>query len=476
MTYKILIVDDQPDVRMSANFLLSNQGFDVCEADSPRTAITLLKERSIDLVLLDMNYTSDTTSGAEGLSFLKQLKELEIKVSVIVMTAWSSVDLAVNALKAGAKDFVEKPWDNQRILQIVKQQMKVSDLEKENQALKQQQNENQQSSQMVFSSQAMTGLIKQLDRLARTDATILLTGDNGTGKSSIAKYIHQQSERNDKIFVSVNMGAIPESLFESEMFGHKKGAFTDAKKERIGRFELAQGGTLFLDEIANIPLSQQAKLLRVLEDGEFEMVGSSQTKSTNVRLICATNADIQSLIDKGKFRPDLYFRLNVLEVHVPSLKKRQQDIVPLAEFFIRKHGLHYSRSGMKLSHGAIKKIVEYQWPGNVRELSHIIERAVLLAENELLEAEDIHFKSQKAETNIETELEVEQATGIQETTENSAVAFMPLEEAESHLIKSALTKTLGNIVESARLLGISQSSMYRRMEKHRISKTDLGQE
>jgi len=208
---------------MSANFLLSNHGFDICEADSPSSALTLIKEQSIDLVLLDMNYTSDTTSGAEGLSFLEQLNQLEINVSVIVMTAWSSVDLAVNALKAGAKDFIEKPWDNQRLLQVVKQQMKVNDLEKENHSLKQQQNESQQSNQMVFSSQAMTGVIKQLDRLAKTDATILLTGDNGTGKSSIAKYVHQQSDRKDKIFVAVNMGAIPESLFESEMFGHKKG-------------------------------------------------------------------------------------------------------------------------------------------------------------------------------------------------------------------------------------------------------------
>jgi DNA-binding NtrC family response regulator len=476
MTNKMLIVDDQADVRMSANFLLSNHGFDVCEADSPSAALALLKEQSIDLVLLDMNYTSDTTSGAEGLFFLNQLNELDIKVSVIVMTAWSSVDLAVNALKSGAKDFVEKPWDNQRLLQVVKQQMKVNDLEKENQSLKQQQNESQQSNQMVFSSQAMTGLIKQLDRLAKTDATILLTGDNGAGKSSIAKHIHQQSERSEQIFVAVNMGAIPESLFESEMFGHKKGAFTDAKKERIGRFELAQGGTLFLDEIANIPLSQQAKLLRVLEDGEYEMVGSSQTKTTNVRLVCATNSDIQSLIDEGQFRADLYFRLNILEIHVPSLINRQRDIIPLAEFFLNKHGLRYSRRGMKLNKDAISKLSDYQWPGNVRELSHIIERAVLLAETELIKAEDIHFKAQKVETKTQPCLDLEQSVGIQEITKNDTIAFMPLEEAESHLIKSALTKTLGNIVESAKLLGISQSSMYRRMEKHGISKTDLGQE
>jgi DNA-binding NtrC family response regulator len=470
MTNKILIVDDQADVRMSAIFLLSNQGFDVCEADSPNAALALLKEQSIDLVLLDMNYTSDTTSGAEGLSFLNQLNELDIKISVIVMTAWSSVDLAVNALKAGAKDFIEKPWDNQRLLQVVKQQIKVTHLEKENLSLKQQQNETEK---LVFSSHAMKGLIKQLDRLAQTDATILLTGDNGTGKSSIAKYIHQQSERNDKIFVAVNMGAIPESLFESEMFGHTKGAFTDAKKERAGRFELAQGGTLFLDEIANIPLSQQAKLLRVLEGGEYEMVGSSQTKTTNVRLICATNADIQSLIDEGKFRADLYFRLNILEINVPSLKNRQQDIIPLAEFFLKKHGLRYSRSGMTLGDDAVYKLKNYQWPGNVRELSHIIERSVLLAENEKLSVEDIYYKSPKTKSRTGLEQTKEKKTSM---TENNTTSFMPLEEAESLLIKSALTKTLGNIVESARLLGISKSSLYRRMEKHGINKIDLGEE
>jgi DNA-binding NtrC family response regulator len=468
MKNKILIVDDQTDVRMSANFLLSNHGFEVLEAESPHIALNLLKEQSVDLVLLDLNYTTDTTSGAEGVAFLDKLVELEIKVPVIVMTAWSSIDLAVNAMQAGAKDFIEKPWDNQRLLQVIKQQVKVNHLEKENHSLKQQQQDNQSSNEMIFESPVMKSVIRQLDRVATSGATILLTGDNGTGKSSIAKYIHQQSDRKEKIFVAVNMGAIPESLFESEMFGHKRGAFTDAKKERVGRFELAQGGTLFLDEIASIPLSQQAKLLRVLENGEYEMVGSSQTKSTDIRLICATNANIQALIDEGKFRADLYFRINTLEIMIPSLSQREKDVIPLAEYFLSKHGLRYSRPQMKIDKDAINKLIDYQWPGNIRELSHIIERAVLLAEELELTADDIYFKPQTSE--------IKQTTDSQHASQmldSSILAIMPLEECESNLIKSALTQTIGNIAESANLLGISQSSMYRKMEKHGISKTDL---
>jgi DNA-binding NtrC family response regulator len=374
MTNCILFVDDQADVRMSAHFLLSNHGFTVIEADSPATALNQLQQYSVDLILLDMNYSADTTSGAEGLDFLKQLNEQQITTPVVVMTAWSSVDLAVEAMQNGAKDFIEKPWDNPRLLQIVKQQLKLNLLEHQSRVLKQQQADSQSKHTIISESQVMNGLLKQLDRLAKTDATILLTGDNGTGKSSIARYIHQQSSRCEQPLVSVNMGAIVENLFESELFGHTKGAFTDAKKERLGRFEMAQGGTLFLDEIANIPLSQQAKLLRVLEGGEFEMVGSSRTKTADVRLICATNADIQALIDNGQFRADLYFRLNTLEMNVPSLNTRKDDIIPLANHFLHQHGQHYDRSGLTFSTDAIDKLKRYDWPGNVRQLSHIIER------------------------------------------------------------------------------------------------------
>ena len=264
------------------------------------------------------------------------------------------------------------------------------------------------------------------------------------------------------------MGAIPESLFESEMFGHKKGAFTDAKNDRVGRFEMAKGGTLFLDEIANIPLSQQAKLLRVLEEGEYEMVGSSQTKYADVRLICATNADIQSLINNGKFRADLYFRLNTLEILIPSLINRQQDIIPLAEFFIKKHGQRYSTQDLSLNNDAVNKLNNYRWPGNVRELSHIIERAVLLAEDKTLTSDDIYIKPSPSDSKLQPK--------PTDKNENQSINIVPLEETESKLIKSALSKTMGNIIESAKLLGISQSSMYRRMEKHGISKSELGQD
>jgi DNA-binding NtrC family response regulator len=455
----ILIVDDQADVRMSAGFLFTNHGYTVLEADSPINAMAQLKKQAVDVVLLDMNFSLDTTSGAEGLAFLKQLQEQQVSAAVVVMTAWSSIDLAVEAMQNGAGDFIEKPWKNQRLLQIVKQQCKVNSLLRENHALKQQQSDQFESEQIIAQSPAMKQVMQQLQRLATTDATILLTGDNGTGKSSIARYIHQVSGRCDKPFVAVNMGAIPENLFESEMFGHTKGAFTDAKQQRVGRFELAQGGTLFLDEIANIPLSQQAKLLRILEDGDYEMVGSSVTKKTDIRLICATNADIQANIDSGAFRSDLYFRLNTLEIHIPALITRQQDIVVLAEYFLKRHAQRYARMSMSLGQDAVDKLNGYGWPGNVRELSHIIERAVLLAEQDRLGAEDIYYKNQRSEA----------------PTDNSKIPIMPLEEAECTLIKAALVKTVGNIVEAATMLGISQSSLYRRMEKYDISKSDLRQ-
>ena len=307
MKQTILVIDDMADVRLSAHFLLSNHNFEVIEAESPQQGLDMLSTRSVDLILLDMNYTSDTTSGQEGLDFMARLTKEGISVGVVAMTAWSSIDLAVQAMQQGAGDFIEKPWDNQRLLQVVRQQLKVSALSHQNRSLRQQ-NQVLQDESLVWQSRPMRKLFDEIERLAATDATLLLTGENGTGKSSIAKAIHQRSQRANNSCVTVNMGAIPESLFESEMFGHKKGAFTDAKEARMGRFEMAKAGTLFLDEIANIPLAQQAKLLRVLESGEYEMVGSSVTQQANVRLISASNANFDEMISQGQFRPDLCYR------------------------------------------------------------------------------------------------------------------------------------------------------------------------
>jgi DNA-binding NtrC family response regulator len=451
MSLTVLVVDDMADVRLSANFLLSSQHYQVLEADSVLQALQVIKQYKVDLILLDMNYSSDTTSGQEGIDFLAKLAKLDITIPVIAMTGWSSINLAVKAMQQGASDFIEKPWDNQRLLQIIKQQIQVTDLKKQNRRLRQHQHQQiEHKENLVWQSKAMSTLMADIKRIAKTDATILLTGENGTGKSSIAAYIHQLSSRQQQSLVTVNMGAIPESLFESELFGHKKGAFTDAKETRIGRFEMANEGTLFLDEIANIPLAQQAKLLRVLESNEYEMVGSSITERANIRLISASNANFDNLIKDERFRADLFYRLNTIEIHIPSLRERIEDILPLAHHFVEKHGLRYGKTGLLLADDVADKLKSYDWPGNIRELSHVMERAVLFADENIISAQSVVIK--KSINNVN----------------NEAIPFMTLEEAEQKLLIQALQKTNGLTLEAAELLGISKSAIYRRMEKYDI--------
>jgi len=451
MSRRVLVIDDMADVRLSANFLLSSHHYQVLEASSPFEALELIKQQTVDLILLDMNYQSDTTSGQEGLDFLNKLTKENLNIPVVAMTGWSSVDVAVKAMQQGANDFIEKPWDNQRLLQIIKQQIQFSGLKKQNQRLQQhnQKSATSNAEELIWKSSAMSQLMTKIEQLAQTDATILLTGENGTGKSTIANLIHQKSSRRHHNLVTVNMGAIPESLFESEMFGHKKGAFTDAKETRMGRFEMANEGTLFLDEIANIPLAQQAKLLRVLETNEFEMVGSSITQQSNIRLISASNADFEQLIASENFRPDLYYRLNTIELHVPALRERIEDIMPLARHFMNKHSRRYNRLNMSLAEDVEIKLTSYPWPGNIRELSHMMERAVLLSSNEKISANDIPLKTNNAK-------------------QGSEIPFMPLEQAEQLLLKQAINKAKGSAVDAAQLLGISKSAIYRRMEKYDI--------
>ena len=447
MNETILVIDDKADVRLSAHFLLTSRHYQVIEAESPQQALAMLAEQSVQLILLDMNYTTDTTSGQEGLAFLKQLAAKDLQIPVVAMTAWSSVDLAVKAMQLGAGDFVEKPWDNQRLLQVVKQQLQLAGLQRQNRGLRQHNAELQQEP-LVWQSRPMRKLMAEIDRLAATDATILLTGENGTGKSSIARAIHQQSSRRDENFVTVNMGAIPSSLFESEMFGHKKGAFTDAKENRLGRFEMAEGGTLFLDEIANIPVPEQGKLLRVLESGEFERVGSSITQRTNVRLISASNADFDEMMADGSFRADLFYRLNTIELRVPPLRERPDDLLPLAQHFVDRHARRYNCPGKTLAPAVIDKLAGYHWPGNIRELSHVIERAVLLSAGDVIGPGDIQLRSTPATS--------------------AALPLMTLDQAEQQLLQQALDQCNGLAVEAAQLLGISKSAIYRRMEKYDI--------
>lgn len=460
---RILVVEDRPDIRLSLAVLLEDHGYTVLEADNPQIAQLTLKETDVDLILLDMNFTLDTTSGKEGLAFLQWLQESQISVATVAMTAWSNTDLVVQAMKLGANDFVEKPWRNKQLLHVITQQLSFREVSQKNAQLKQQLKQQlsapeQQAYQ--WQSASMQSLLKKIAAVANTDVSILLTGDNGTGKSELARYIHQQSLRVDEAFISVNMGAISENLFESEMFGHKKGAFTDAKQARIGRFELAENGSLFLDEIANIPLSQQAKILRVLENGEFERLGESLSKKTNTRIISATNANFPKLIEQQFFREDLYYRLNTIELHVPALKERSEDIIPLAEFFIAQFTHKYQRSVKTLSMSAKQALNGYGWPGNVREMSHLIERAVLLTEREILSAEDLHLSA----------LEKVSDQVIIQDPANGDIPFMTLEQAEINLIKQALAKTEQHIPKAAVLLGLTKASMYRRIEKHDLSK------
>ncbi|KGJ89185.1 sigma-54-dependent transcriptional regulator [Colwellia psychrerythraea] len=457
---KILIVDDQLDVRMSASIALSNHGFSCLEADSPLQAMKIVTSEKIDLILLDMNYSSDTTSGQEGLTFLQQLQSKNISVPVVVMTAWASIDIAVQAMQLNAIDFIEKPWKNTRLVAIVKQQIDSAKLHKENArytalsrpSIKQ---------EYFAKSPAMLELLAKAKRAALTDANILLTGENGTGKSLLANYIHQHSSRADNRFVSVNMGAIPESLFESELFGHKKGAFTDAKENRLGRFDIASDGTLFLDEIGTLGGNLQSKVLRVLETGEYEVVGSSQTEKTNARIISATNANLEKMINDEHFRRDLLFRLNTIELHIPPLRERPEDITLLAEHLLDKHAAKYNRSGMTLSSDAHAAILKHPWVGNVRELSHCIERAVIMSEHSEL---DINALSLNISLNISHQADTPQKNW----------PLMTLEESEKIALITAIKHFQGNVIEAGDYLGMSKSAIYRRLEKFSIDPRNLG--
>lgn len=442
----ILVIDDRPEIVISAQFVLEDNGYQVISAKSPNDAKDVLSEQHVDLILLDMNFSLDTTSGEEGLEFLTWLQRQKVNAAVVAMTAWSNVELAVKAMQLGAGDFIEKPWKNQRLLQVIAHQLELLGLKSLTKKLQQRLEPVASEDSYQWRSPCMLQLMEQVQSVAQADVSILLTGENGTGKSQLAEYIHQCSSRSSKPFISVNMGAISESLFESEMFGHKKGAFTDAKSDRIGRFELAKGGSLFLDEIANIPLSQQAKLLRVLESGEYEVLGASLTEMTDIRVISATNANCSELISKDEFREDLFYRLNTIEFNLPPLRERTEDIVPLSNYLLSRYTAKYNKQPMSFDKDAEQLLQSYHWPGNIRELSHILERATLLNRDSVINAVGLNINS------INTKAE--------------SIAMMTLEQAEKILIKKALVTTAGNITQAAHLLGITKSSLYRRLEKY----------
>lgn len=448
----LLVADDQRDVREALRLLLAEEGYAVELADSPEAVLDTVRGGDIALALLDLNYTRDTTSGAEGLELIQSLAELDPELPTVAMTAWGSVDLVVAAMQGGACDFIEKPWDNTRLLTVVRTHLERSAARRGARRLReivQIQSEDRFGGDVVAESAGMKRVLELARQVAPSDASVLLTGENGTGKNLVAELIHRWSNRADEPFIGVNMGSIPESLFESEMFGHVRGAFTDARESRSGRFELADGGTLFLDEVGNLPAAQQAKLLRVLESGAFEQVGGTKTLKANVRVLTATNADLEAMIDEGGFRRDLFFRLNTVEICIPPLRERRADIGALAIRFLdaqcRRHGRN-----LDFSETAMEALEAHHWPGNVRELAHAVERGVLLSTGEYIEAADLALTPRGGGN-----------AGIS--------GVMKLDDAERLFIRNALERFDGNVAEAAEALGLSRSAMYRRLEKLGIS-------
>jgi DNA-binding NtrC family response regulator len=409
--------------------------------------INSLEKRTYALLMMDLNYTRDTTSGQEGLEVIPRIQALDDTLPIVVMTAWATVDLAVEAMKLGARDFVTKPWDNDRLLAIVRTQIALGSalrrsqqLEAKNELLR------GKMPDIISESPRMRPVIELVTRVAPSDANVLITGENGTGKGLVARALHSLSTRASKIMITVNMGGLSEGVFESELFGHVKGAFTDAKTDRAGRFELADESTLFLDEIANLPMSQQAKLLRVIETGEFERVGSSRTLHANVRIISATNSNLSEEVAAGRFRQDLLFRLNTIEVALPPLRERREDIAPLAAHFLRQHAERYRKTLTGFDPAAHEALMRHGFPGNVRELDHVIERAVLMSQGAKIKANDL---------------------GLTTASDGSPrLEEMSLEEVESFLIKKALARHEGNARKAAESLGLSRSAFYRRLQHY----------
>jgi DNA-binding NtrC family response regulator len=446
----VLVADDDRDVLEALRLLLKSEGYEIEAVTSPAAVVASVQSRDHDALLMDMNYTRDTTSGTEGLGLLRELQTLDATLPVIVMTAWGSIDGAVEAVSRGARDYIEKPFDNARLLNTLRTQIELGRairrsqrLESENLALRP-----EGAPELIAESAAMQPVLRLMERIGPSDANALVTGEHGTGKEVVARWLHAASPRASRPMVTVNLGGLSDGVFESEMFGHTKGSFTDAKTDRIGRFELADGGTLFLDEIANLSLAQQAKLLRVLQSGEFERVGSSKTRRVDVRIISATNADLRAEVSGGRFREDLLFRLNTVELRLPPLRDRREDIPLLAAFFLGQHSRRYGKRASGFHPDAMRTLLNYGWPGNVRELAHAIERATLLAESDSIRAGDLALG------------------GGSGGAAPQRLEDLSLEELERLFVTKALERYEGNVSRAAEALGLSRSALYRRLEKH----------
>jgi len=445
---RILAADDQEHILDALEFLLRPQGYKVDKARSPVVVREAIKSTSYDAILIDLNYTRDTTSGQEGLDLLSEIVAIDATLPVIVMTAWGNVELAVEAMRRGARDFVQKPWENERLVSILRTQVELhralqraARLEAENRLLRA-----EGRPEFIASAPVMQPVLETMARVGPSDANVLITGEHGTGKEVVAQTLHALSARASRTLVAVNTGAIPDGVFESELFGHVKGAFTDARTDRIGRFELADGGTIFLDEIGNVPLRQQAKLLRVLETGEVERVGSSRSRRVNVRVLSATNIDLPAACTAGQFREDLLFRLNTVEIRVPALRERREDIAVLGAHFLARYSARYRRPIQRFDPAALQAMMQYPWPGNVRELEHTIERAVLMTRTAEIQPADLSLSSPRAQTQNLEELS--------------------LEAVEAVLVRKALQRFQGNVSQAAEALGLSRGALYRRMEKY----------
>jgi len=461
-TPRILVADDDHNILAALKLLLSCADYDVILASQPEQVIRLFKEESFACVFLDLNFNLDTTSGEEGLVLIEQLHQIDNSVPIIVMTGWATVELAVNAMQKGAADFIQKPWENERVLAIVETQIRFAQqchqtkkLDQENQLLKA---ESGRFDTLVAESEDMKTVLSMAKQVAKSDINVLIIGENGTGKNLLAEHIHLMSGRSEYSLINVNMGAITESLFESEMFGHVKGAFTDARDNRIGRFELAEQGSLFLDEIGNIPLSQQSKLLRVLESQQFEKVGASKTQYANVRIISATNANIEQRVKEGEFRQDLLYRLNTVVLELPPLRQRIDDILPMAEHFLDKYSRKYQRYQLFFSAAAQTELVAYPWPGNIRELNHMIERAVVLSVGKEICIAQLALTSKERQS----------VTVKQERDDYSDDLERTLDDIESEIIQQRLQRHAGNMVDVAKSLGLSRSAFYRRIDKYNL--------
>ncbi|NOZ93313.1 MAG: sigma-54-dependent Fis family transcriptional regulator [Acidobacteria bacterium] len=447
---RALIADDQADVRTALRLLLRDEGFEVTEAATPDDVQELVRIQEFDVALVDLNFTRGATSGDEGIDLLRWLGSVDDTLPVIVMTAWGTVPLAVEAMRRGAKDFVQKPWQGSRLVALLRTHAELARavrsgrrLEAENRLLRE-----AGLPDIVSESPAMLRVLDLVHRTAPTEANVLILGESGTGKGVVARMLHALSRRCREPFITVNVGAVPESLFEAEFFGHTRGAFTGAAEMRLGRFDLADGGTLFLDEIATASPAAQAKLLRVLETGEFEPVGSSRTRGVDVRIMAASNSDMVKEVSAGRFREDLLYRLNVVEIRLPPLRQRPEDIPVLAHLFLERFARRHHRQHLGFSPEALEQLATYSWPGNVRELEHVVERAVILAPNDRIRPSDFWLPAEPA----------------------GKTEGVGLHATERQLIARALARTRGNIAEAARQLGLSRQALYRRMQKHGLER------